>query len=90
MQQVIRRKVVVDSKGRIQVQDSGLREGTTAEVLVIIDAEGPRATKDSSSELHESIASYAAKHAGTETDLDPALEEAAVEFLATRPKGRHQ
>ena len=31
--------------------------------------------------LHDEIADYAAKHAGTSADLDPALEAAAVEAL---------
>lgn len=31
--------------------------------------------------VHEAIASYAAAAAGTSDDLDPELEEAAVEFL---------
>ena len=90
MQHVIRRKVTIESNGRIQVQAPGLREGTKAEVLVIIEAENLRATKRRPSELHESIAAYAAKHAGTEADLDPALEEAAVEFLTARPKGKRR
>lgn len=33
------------------------------------------------SAVHEAIASYAAVLAGTTADLDPALEEAAVEYL---------
>ena len=69
MQQVIRRKVIVESKGRIRVQATGLPEGTTAEVLVIVDSKGPKATEHSASELRESIAAYAAKHGGTEADL---------------------
>ena len=32
-------------------------------------------------EIHEAIASYAAAAAGTADDLDPLLEDAAVEFL---------
>jgi hypothetical protein len=90
MQQVIRRRVVVESKGQIRAQDSGLKEGTTADVLVIIDAERPRAARNRPNELHKAIAAYAAKHAGTEIDLDPALEEAAVEFLTTQPKGKRR
>ena len=31
--------------------------------------------------LHEAIAAYATQHAGTEVDLDPALEEAGAEVL---------
>ena len=31
--------------------------------------------------LHEEITTYAARHAGTEVDLDPALEEAGAEVL---------
>lgn len=33
------------------------------------------------SELHEEIASYARKHAGTHADLDEALEAAGIELL---------
>ena len=36
---------------------------------------------------HHAIAAYAAKFAGTELDLDPALEQAAVELLL---KERHE
>jgi hypothetical protein len=36
--------------------------------------------------VRESIAAYAAKHAGTTADLDPALEAAALELW--RPKRR--
>ena len=32
-------------------------------------------------ELHEAIAGYAAEHAGTSADLDPALEKAAARRL---------
>ena len=35
--------------------------------------------------LREAIATYAARHAGTSADLDPALEEAGVELLRVRP-----
>jgi len=31
--------------------------------------------------LHEAIAAYGTQHAGTEVDLDPALEEAGAEVL---------
>ena len=69
MQQVIRRRVVVESKGRIQIQSTGLPKGTTAEVLVIFDADEPNAAEYGESELRESIAAYAAEHGGTEADL---------------------
>ena len=36
--------------------------------------------------LHEEIAAYAAKHAGTVADLDEDLERAAVELLAPGEK----
>lgn len=90
MQQVIRRRVVVESKGRISVHASGLREGTTAEVLVIVDAETPRAQNKTLSQLHEAIAAYAAEHAGTESDLDSALEDATVELLTSQAKGKRR
>ena len=35
----------------------------------------------------QAIAAYAAENAGTEVDLDPALESATIEFLL---KGEHQ
>jgi hypothetical protein len=39
--------------------------------------------------VHDAIASYAAACAGTTADLDPALEEAAVEhLLENEPSGR--
>jgi hypothetical protein len=38
--------------------------------------------------LHESIAAYAAKHAGTAADLDPALEAAGLELLRGRGSRR--
>ena len=39
--------------------------------------------------LHNEIAEYAAKHAGTSADLDPALEAAGVEALtSSRTKSR--
>ena len=39
--------------------------------------------------LRESIAAYAAAHAGTAADLDPALEEAGLDALRPRKrKGR--
>jgi predicted transcriptional regulator len=31
--------------------------------------------------MHEAIAAYAAEHAGTPDDLDPALERAAIEHM---------
>lgn len=34
--------------------------------------------------VHEAIATYAAEHAGTAADLDPALEQAAIEVLRRR------
>ena len=88
MQQVIRRKVIVDSNGRIQIQAPDPREGTMAEVLIIVDAVKPRVTKKDRSELRESIATYAAAHAGTEVNLDPELEGAALEFLTNGQKGK--
>jgi predicted DNA-binding protein len=36
------------------------------------------------SAVHEAIAHYAVKHAGTSTDLDPALEKASLEILRQR------
>ena len=38
--------------------------------------------------LHESIAAYAEAVAGTEADLDPALERAGAEHLSGRKKRR--
>ena len=38
--------------------------------------------------VRERIAAYAAKHAGTTADLDPALEAASLEIW--RPKGRRR
>jgi hypothetical protein len=38
--------------------------------------------------VHEAIASYAVKHAGTTRDLDPLLEQASLETLAPRKRGR--
>ena len=76
MRQVIRRKVVVESDGRIQLRAAGLREGTRAEVLIIVGAEvktTPSVKMDRNA-LHESTATYAANHAGMECDLDPVLE----------------
>ena len=90
MQQVVRRRVIVESHGRIQFHDPELREGTTAEVLVIVEAVMPRVRKGDRGELRESIAAYAAKHAGTEVDLDPELEDAAVEFLTKARKGKRR
>jgi hypothetical protein len=41
--------------------------------------------------VHEAVAAYAARHAGTELDLDPALEQAAIEALRTaRPDRRRR
>ena len=37
-------------------------------------------------ELHEAIAEYAAKHAGTSADLDPALEAAGVRGLRRKSR----
>lgn len=36
---------------------------------------------------HDAIATYAAAHAGTSEDLDPALEAAAVEHLIGKRRG---
>lgn len=36
-------------------------------------------------ELHADIADYAALHAGTPADLDPALEAAGIEALIAKP-----
>jgi len=41
--------------------------------------------RPATSVAREAIATYAAKHAGTSADLDPALEEAGVELLRARP-----
>ena len=90
MQQVVRGKVIVKSNGRIQFRAPELLEGTTAEVLVIVTADKRRVPKRESSELHESISAYAAKHAGSEVDLDLELEGAAVEFLANDRKGKRR
>jgi hypothetical protein len=90
MQQVVRRRVIVKSNGRIQFRAPELLEGTTAEVLVIVEADKPRVPKGQTSELHESISAYAAKHAGSEVDLDLELEAAAVEFLADERKGKRR
>jgi predicted transcriptional regulator len=38
--------------------------------------------------VREAIAEYAAKHAGTATDLDPALEAAALQLLRKRRRKR--
>ena len=38
--------------------------------------------------VREAIAEYAAKHAGTATDLDPALESAALQLLRKRRRKR--
>ena len=80
MQRVIRRRVVAASKGWIQARATALRKGTIAEALVLVDSE-PNDTKHKPIELRESIAAYAAKHRGTESDLDLAVEGAAIEFL---------
>lgn len=40
--------------------------------------------------LHEAIAAYAVKHAGTDVDLDPALEEAGLEVLRRGVKRRRR
>ena len=39
--------------------------------------------------LHQELAAYAARNAGTAADLDPNLEEAAIEQLLA-PKGRRR
>ncbi|MGH7335798.1 MAG: hypothetical protein ACREKS_24220 [Candidatus Rokuibacteriota bacterium] len=38
--------------------------------------------------LREAIAAYAAEHAGTTADLDPALEKAGLEILRARRRRR--
>lgn len=38
--------------------------------------------------VHEAVATYATKHAGTAVDLDPALEAAALEVVARRKPRR--
>ena len=88
MQQVVRRKVIIESNGRIQFRAPELLEGTRAEVLVIVEADKPRVPKREPSELHESIAAYAAKYGASEADLDLELEGAAVEFLIMDGKAR--
>lgn len=91
MQRVVRRKVIVESNGRIQFRAPELPEGTTAEVLVIVEAYEPGTPqREDGSEIHDSIAAYAAKHAGTDADLDSELEGASVEFLAESPKGKRR
>ena len=90
MQQVVRRRVIVESDGRIQFRAPELPEGTAAEVLVIVEADKPGVPKGERSELHESIAAYAAKHAGSEADLDLELEDAAVEFLTHKQRGKRR
>ena len=81
MHGVIRRRVRVASKGRIEARATGLRKGTIAEALVPVDSERPNATEHRPIERRESIAAYAATHGGTESDLDLALESSAIEFF---------
>jgi hypothetical protein len=38
--------------------------------------------------VHEAIATYAVKHAGTEADLDPALERASLQLLRGKKSRR--
>jgi hypothetical protein len=40
--------------------------------------------------VHEAVAAYAVRHAGTELDLDPALERASIETLRSAPAGRRR
>jgi hypothetical protein len=90
MQQVVRRRVIVKSNGLIQFRAPELLEGTTAEVLVIVEGEKPPVSDGERSELRESIAAYAVRNAGSEADLDLELEDSAVDFLAHGPKGKRR
>jgi predicted transcriptional regulator len=37
--------------------------------------------------IHKAISAYAAQHAGSHADLDPVLESAALELLASQTRG---
>lgn len=87
MQQIIRRRVVVEAEGRIQIKATGLQKGMEAEVLIIVEPE-KSAREKVGIDLHDQIAAYAARHAGTAADLDVELEEAAVEFLNNQRRKR--
>ena len=38
---------------------------------------------EESTSLHQALAKYALQHAGTDADLDPVLEAAAIDYLIT-------
>ncbi len=46
------------------------------------------AQRDAAASRHEAIAAYAAAHSGTEADIDPELEEAALEHLRDGAEAR--
>ena len=46
------------------------------------------AQRDAAASRHEALAAYAAEHAGSETDLDPELEGAAIEHLRVEAEAR--
>lgn len=80
MEQVIRRKVRVTPNGQIQLRSEELRGVGEAEVIVIVVDSVARRT------LFDSISNYASVNAGTDADLDPALEAASIELLRDERK----
>ena len=89
MQQVIRRKVVVESDGLIKLRAAGLPEGTRAEVLIIVEEKSVHTP---------SAKGYRSRppriHCGLCGELfrdgfrfGYALEAAGVEFLTNEARG---
>lgn len=52
-----------------------------AEVEDFVDFLQQKNRQNADDRLADEIAAYASAHAGTEADLEPALEDASIEFL---------
>jgi hypothetical protein len=58
-----------------------LSQGSVTEVEDFVDSLTRRESSLNRTSLHQALADYAIQHAGTEADLEPALEIAATEHL---------
>ncbi|MGH9968566.1 MAG: hypothetical protein ACREBG_12160 [Pyrinomonadaceae bacterium] len=58
-----------------------LRQDRVAEVAEFVESLAQRERNFSRASLHQALSNYAIEHAGTITDLDPALETAATDHL---------
>ena len=58
-----------------------LPQDSVAEVEDFVDSLASRERRLNRTSLHQALADYANQHAGTDADLDPDLEAAAIDHL---------